>query len=52
MDLLRPNPYRVGIKTVLSYDRWIRERFHQRMPWDQLVRELVTAKAGLGPMVP
>lgn len=46
MDLLRPNPYRVGIKTVLSYDRWIRERFHQRMPWDQLVRELVTAKGG------
>ncbi len=46
MDLLRPNPYRVGIKTVLSYDRWIRERFHQRMPWDQLVRELVTAEGG------
>ncbi len=46
MDLLRPNPYRVGIKTVLSYDRWIRERFHQRMPWDQLVRELITAKGG------
>lgn len=44
MDLLRPNPYRVGIKTVLNYDRWIRERFHQRMPWDQFVRELVTAK--------
>lgn len=46
MDLLRPNPYRVGIKTVLSYDRWIRERFHQRMPWDQFVRELVTAEGG------
>lgn len=44
MDLLRPNPYRVGIKTVLNYDRWIRERFHQRMPWDQLVRELVAAR--------
>lgn len=46
MDLLRPNPYRVGIKTVLSYDHWIRERFHQRMPWDQFVRELITAKGG------
>jgi len=46
MDLLRPNPYRVGIKTVLSYDRWIRERFHQRMPWDQFARELVTAQGG------
>lgn len=44
MDLLRPNPYRVGIKTVLNYDQWIRERFHQRMPWDQFVRELVTAR--------
>ena len=46
MDLLRPNPYRVGIKTVMSYDRWIRERFHQRMPWDQFVRELLSAKGG------
>lgn len=46
MDLLRPNPYRVGIKTVLSYDRWIRERFHRRMPWDQMVRELIAAKGG------
>ncbi|MEZ6123480.1 MAG: DUF1549 and DUF1553 domain-containing protein [Planctomycetaceae bacterium] len=44
MDLLRPNPYRVGIKAVLNYDRWIRERFHQRMPWDQFARELITAK--------
>lgn len=44
MDLLRPNPYRVGTKTVLNYDQWIRERFHQRMPWDQFVRELVTAR--------
>ncbi len=44
MDLLRPNPYRVGIKAVMNYDHWIRERFQQRMPWDQFVRELVTAK--------
>lgn len=44
MDLLRPNPYRVGIKAVLNYDHWIRERFHQRMPWDQFARELITAK--------
>jgi Protein of unknown function (DUF1549)/Protein of unknown function (DUF1553) len=44
MDLLRPNPYRVGIKAVLNYDRWIRERFHQRMPWNQFVKELVTAR--------
>lgn len=44
MDLLRPNPYRVGIKAVLNYDQWIRERFHRRMPWDQFTRELITAQ--------
>lgn len=44
MDLLRPNPYRVGIKAVMNYDQWIRERFHQRMPWDQFARELVAAR--------
>ena len=44
MDLLRPNPYRVGIKAVLNYDQWIRQRFQQRMPWDQFTRELITAQ--------
>ncbi|MCA9085447.1 MAG: DUF1549 domain-containing protein, partial [Planctomycetaceae bacterium] len=44
VDLLRPNPYRVGIKAVLNYDYWIRSRFHQRQPWDEFVRELVTAR--------
>lgn len=44
MDLLRPNPYRVGIKSVMNYDHWIRERFHQRMPWNQFVKELVAAR--------
>ncbi|MFN9969551.1 MAG: DUF1549 domain-containing protein, partial [Phycisphaerae bacterium] len=29
VDLLRPNPYHVGIKTVLNYDRWIREQFRE-----------------------
>ncbi len=43
-DLLRPNPYRVGIKAVLNYDNWIRERFRQNVPYDRFVRELVTAK--------
>ncbi|QDV10796.1 hypothetical protein CA51_06500 [Rosistilla oblonga] len=43
-DLLRPNPYRVGIKAVLNYDLWIRERFRNNMPWDQFVRELLTAQ--------
>jgi len=43
-DLLRPNPYRVGIKAVLNYDAWIREAFRKNKPYDQFVRELVTAQ--------
>lgn len=42
-DLLRPNPYRVGIKAVLNYDHWIRQRFRENQPYDEFVRELVTA---------
>ncbi len=43
-DLLRPNPYRAGIKAVRSLDNWVREAFRQNMPYDQFVRELLTAK--------
>ena len=43
-DLLRPNPYRVGIKAVLNYDNWIREQFRENVSYDQFVRRLVTAK--------
>src|SRR5204862_1150167 len=43
-DLLRPNPYRVGIKAVMNYDAWIRDSFRQNKPYDQFVRELVTAQ--------
>ncbi|MBM3967761.1 MAG: DUF1549 domain-containing protein, partial [Planctomycetes bacterium] len=42
-DLLRPNPYRVGIKAVLSLDGWIREAFRKNLPYDQFVRGLLTA---------
>ncbi|MCH9656074.1 MAG: DUF1549 and DUF1553 domain-containing protein [Planctomycetes bacterium] len=45
-DMLRPNPYHVGIKTVLNYDAWIRRSFHQNKPLDQFTRELLTAKGG------
>ncbi len=45
-DMLRPNPYHVGIKTVLNYDAWIRQSFHQNKPLDQFTRELLTAKGG------
>ncbi len=43
-DLLRPNPYHVGIKAVFNYDHWIRQSFHDRKPWDQFVHELLTAR--------
>ncbi len=44
VDLLRPNPYRVGIKAVFNYDNWIREQFRQNRPYDQFVRDLLTAQ--------
>jgi len=44
VDLLRPNPYRVGIKAVLNYDNWIRQAFRENRPYDQFVRGLVAAE--------
>jgi hypothetical protein len=43
-DLLRPNPYRVGIKAVFNLDAWLRDAFRQNKPYDRFVRELLTAK--------
>jgi hypothetical protein len=43
-DLLRPNPYRVGIKSVVNYDAWIRQSFQENKPYDQFVGELITAQ--------
>ncbi|TWU15591.1 hypothetical protein Poly21_27880 [Allorhodopirellula heiligendammensis] len=43
-DMLRPNPYRVGIKAVMNYDNWIRQQFRDDVPYDSFVRQLVTAK--------
>jgi hypothetical protein len=43
-DLLRPNPYRVGIKAVYTLDAWLRDSFRRNKPYDQFVRELLTAK--------
>ena len=44
VDLLRPNPYRVGIKAVLNLDGWLRDAFRRNLPYDQFVREIVTAR--------
>ena len=43
-DLLRPNPYRAGIKAVWNLDSWLRDAFRRNMPYDQFVRELLTAQ--------
>ena len=42
-DLLRPNPYRVGIKATMNYDNWIRDQFRENRPYDAWVRDLLTA---------
>lgn len=43
-DLIRPNPSRVGVKPVYLLDQWIRQSFRENKPWDQFVRELLTAQ--------
>ena len=43
-DLLRPNPYRVGIKAVLNLDAWLRDAFRRNLPYDEFVRRIVTAR--------
>ena len=43
-DLLRPNPDRVGVKSVLVLDQWLRESFQANKPYDQFVRDLIVAE--------
>jgi len=43
-DLIRPNTARVGIKGVYLLDQWIRTSFRENKPYDQFVRELLTAQ--------
>ncbi|MGI8601562.1 MAG: DUF1553 domain-containing protein [Verrucomicrobiales bacterium] len=40
-DLLRPNPDRVGIKSVFVLDQWLRESFRANKPYDHFVREIL-----------
>jgi hypothetical protein len=40
-DLLRPNPDRVGVKSVYVLDQWLRESFRENKPYDRFVREIV-----------
>jgi len=43
-DLIRPNPSRVGVKSVYVLDQWLRDAFRRNEPYDRMVRELVMAK--------
>ena len=43
-DLVRPNPSRVGVKPVYLLDLWLRDAFRRNVPYDSLVRELLTAQ--------
>ncbi len=44
LDLIRPNPFRVGRKAVWNLDAWVREAFRANKPYDQFVREIVAAR--------
>ncbi len=43
-DLLRPNPDRVGVKSVYVLDQWLREAFGRNLPMDQFARAILTAQ--------
>jgi hypothetical protein len=43
-DLLRPNPDRVGVKSVYLLDQWLRESFRDNLPYDQFARALLSAE--------
>jgi WD40 repeat protein/mono/diheme cytochrome c family protein len=40
-DLLRPNPDRVGVKSIFVLDQWLREQFRNNTPYDQFVRAIL-----------
>jgi Protein of unknown function (DUF1549)/Protein of unknown function (DUF1553) len=43
-DLMRPNPYHVGIKAVFTFDAFLRDSFRKNKPYDQFVKEIITAQ--------
>ena len=53
-DLLRPNPDRVGVKSVFMLDRWLRDQFRANTRYDHFVKEIVGHRGsnhGEGPAV-
>lgn len=43
-DLLRPNPYHVGMKAVFVLHTWLRDVFRKNLPYDQFAREVIMAE--------
>lgn len=43
-DLVRPNPDRVGLKSVYILDQWLRQSFRENKRYDQFVREILLAE--------
>ena len=43
-DLIRPNDILVGAKMVYVLDQWTREQFRKNLPYDQFVRQIISAE--------
>ena len=43
-DLVRPNPDRVGLKSVLILDQWLRRSFRENKPYDRFAGEILLAE--------
>ena len=43
-DLIRANPVRIGTKSVFMLDQWLRASFRRNTPYDQFVRDVLTAE--------
>lgn len=53
-DVFRPNPDRVGIKSVYILDQWLRGAFRENMPYDDFARSILLHEGtnhGSGPAV-
>ena len=42
-DLLRPNPFHVGMKAVFVLHTWLRDCFRKNLPYDQFAKQIITA---------